>query len=214
MIDDLKAIDTADLPTVFPGQQTADLRPMARARSLRTKIDRHRFQTARNTKRAAAQIGRLPEPGEALHLLLQANAFALFDALPAVLEIVGRPADEVLLATLGINERHLAKLDELFTTGQIRHCSLLLSHYFSRCDQGQFRQAVALFGRHGFPIKEARSHAKVIALRFGRQKHVVIESSGNLRSCRAAEVATMYDSRELFDWHAEWIREMLTGGSK
>jgi len=208
MLHQLPTFDAAKLATVFPDQTTADLRPMIEGSSIRTKEAKRRFVTVRNTRRAAEAIGRLPGDDEAVHLWLQANAFALFDVVPAMLDLAGRPADECILASLGIASRHVEALDVLFTTKRIKSATLVLSHYFSKVDKGEWSEAEAMFKRHGFAVGAARSHAKIIGLKFGHD-HYIVESSGNLRSCKAAEVATITKNRALYRWHRAKILEML-----
>src|SRR6187399_1628187 len=105
-IDPFAAIKPLDVsrfasltPQGAPVDSTTDANVMIDAgRTLRRKVERRRFVTVRNSKRAAEQIGRrLPGRGEVIHMLLRANAWACYDALPAIISLAGRPATEVIL---------------------------------------------------------------------------------------------------------------------
>lgn len=209
-MNDPRPLDLSSLQTIFPSTAAPTSRDV-RADRLVTKVNRRRFATVANCKKAAKQIGKLPGPGEALHLLLAANAFACFDILPALIELVGRPATAVRLATLGINDRHVEHMDRMASCGLLRDVGMVASEYFRAADPEQFQHAGRVFAKHGFRLAAARSHAKIIAVQFGKLAYVC-ESSGNLRSCRAAEQMTIFCSPDLYRWHASWIDKLTDGG--
>ena len=206
----LKTIAVADLQTALPGTNVETTpRASSRNRRLLTKEEKRTHVTLRNTQRAADQIAKLPDRHESVHLVLKAYHFAPFDLLPAFIEMAGKPATEVLLASLGINSRHVEALDRLIAARKIKRCSLLLSHYFSKVDGAEYAHAVQEIEKPGGQARGVRSHEKRILARFGRDTHLVCESSGNLRSCRSIEQCVIFNDARLFRWHAAWIRELL-----
>jgi hypothetical protein len=214
----LKTLDTSSLTSVFQNDEAPAARDaraeLRKGLRLVTKEQRRRQLTLTNSRRAAEQLKRLPARCETVHLVLKANNFAPFDLLPAFIELAGRPATEVWLTSLGINDRHVQALDELLTAGKIKRCSLLLSHYFSKVDSAEYCHAVHVLTKHGGTVRAERSHAKLILARFGRTQHIVCESSGNLRSCRSIEQAAIFNDAKLFAFHRGWIEELLSETSQ
>ena len=210
----LKTLDVAQYPSLVPDAPASpniDRNTMiAKGRCLRSKVEKRRFQTHKNAIGAAAQIGTLPDRHETVHMILKANAFDCFSVLPAILELSGKPADAVLLCTLGINDRHIQAIDELATAKQITGVRMLASHYFSKADPKEWQHAVEVFERHGFPIKAVRSHCKIVAVKVD-EEHYIAAGSGNLRSCRASENMDLTNSKELFEFYSEYADTLFDG---
>lgn len=204
-------------PPPAKAQAGVDRATLESGRALVTKQTRRRqFITIANVGHAAKQLAKLPAADETIHLVIRANHFAPFDLLPAFIELAGQPAAEVILCSLGINDRHTEALDRMLTAGQVKRCDLLLSHYFSKVDAEEYARAAAVITKHGGQVAALRSHAKLILARFEARpksrtpaRHIVCESSANLRSCRSIEQAAIFNDRALFDFHAGWVRELI-----
>lgn len=54
-----------------------------------------------------------------------------------------------------------------------------------------------------------RSHAKLLLFEMTNGTAYVWESSANLRSCRNAETFVLSQSKELLDFHAAWLEELI-----
>ena len=185
---------------------------LSEGRCLTTK-ERKRETVMLNRSRAASkQLGRLPDRGESIHCILN-GSFALFDFIPAALELSGEPIDFLTVATLGFSKANVEALSQLVDAGQVNHVSILCSHYFSAADSEIYSQMVELCAKHGFPIAAMRTHAKLLLMSIG-SRTLAIESSANLRSCHNCEQATIFNDRALYDFHHEWIRELLDKGAE
>jgi hypothetical protein len=214
-MQELKSIDVTKLKSIFPtdeGAQLEQCRGAIAPRSIRTSIDRRKFVSMENTRRAVEQIDRLPEPGEILHLILSPGAFSVFDILPAVLTLANSPAVETTLLTLGINARSLQSLCDLDDAGQVGDVLLILSHYFRGADKDEFAKAAAVFqARPRFRLAVGRSHLKVIAVKLADGRHFAASGSGNLRSCNNAEQVDVHcdPSGELFEFYNKFAHDLL-----
>jgi hypothetical protein len=124
------------------------------------------------------------------------------------LELVGRPAEEACVATLGLNTKNAHHLAELIAAGQIRRVTGVASDYFARSDPGTFNEARARLEALGQRLVSYRNHAKILALDFGEAGAFVVEMSSNLRSCNNLEQIAISRSRQLFEFHAGWIRQI------
>jgi hypothetical protein len=174
-----------------------------------TTTTRRRFYDLRNVPNAVALLRPLPEENETVHALMPGD-FAAWDLVPAILELVGRPAEETCVATLGFNSKNAHHLAELIAAGQIRRVTVVASDYFARSDPGTFNEAKARLEALGQRLVSYRNHAKILALDFGSAGAFVVEMSSNLRSCNNLEQLTLSRSQTLFSFHAGWIRQIAT----
>ena len=217
MLDELKAIDTAGLKMIF--EPTIDESKLANVklrladgRCLTTRQHRRRMATLNRASKAAEQIGKLPSHGESLHCILN-GSFALFDFIPAALQLAGDPIDELVACTLGFSARNVQTLGQLVDAGQVKRVAVLCSHYFAAADAPIYAHAVALCVKHGFRIAAMRTHAKLLLMAIGKRR-LIVESSANLRSCHNVEQATIYDDPTLYDFHRGWIDELINKADK
>lgn len=172
-----------------------------------TTTTRRRFYDLRNVPNAVDLLRPLPEENETMHALMGGD-FAAWDLVPAILELVGRPAEEACIATLGFNAKNSHHLAELVAAGQIRHVTGVASDYFAKSDPVTFNEAKARLEALGQRLVSYRNHAKILALDFGSAGAFVVEMSSNLRSCSNLEQIAISRSRQLFSFHAEWIRQL------
>lgn len=156
---------------------------------------------------ALTVIRRLPEgEGDRTHCILKGD-FVLGDLLPYLLEHDHCP--HLRIATLGMSRDNGAMLARLRKEGKVGRLTLVLSHYFAGVDKStvyaDVREAL-----HGLAeIAVLRSHAKVICCERSGRDWLVLEGSANLRSSDNLEQMTIFNDREVHDYHAEWIDHVL-----
>jgi len=176
------------------------------ARRLVTRARRHRTYDLRNVPNAVALVKPLPRPGEVVHAIMGGD-FACWDLVPAILDLAGRPTEELFIATLGFNAQNSWHLCQLLDQGAIRRAHILASDYFAKADSSTFREAKTQLQARGATLASTRNHAKVIGMAFGRDAYVV-EGSANMRSCNNLEQITMTNNRTLFEFHRRWIQSI------
>jgi hypothetical protein len=164
------------------------------------------------TRHASQTIGRLPAPGETLHAVLK-GGFSLFDFLPAILDLADDAIDRLHIVTLSMAHRNVDRLDQWATEGRVKDVRIIVSCYHAAADKAIYDHATAFCAKHGFRILPLRSHAKMLALKIG-ERHMIVESSANLRSCRNIENAIVYDDADLYRWHTGWINELFAQGAQ
>lgn len=170
-----------------------------------TKTEKRRFYDLKQIPHAVELLRPLPEPNETVHAIMGGD-FACWDLVPAILELVDRPALEVVIATLGFNAKNNHHLGTMLDQGRIGRALVLCSDYFAKSDADTFRDAKARLEGLGSTLAVCRNHAKVIAIDFGHVAYVV-EGSANMRSCKNLEQITIANSRPLFEFHRTWIRQ-------
>lgn len=179
----------------------------------------HKYKAGQKAKRAGIRqfikpenalvvVRRLPEEGETTHCILRGD-FVLADLLPYLLE--DRHCPHLRIATLGMSEENAKLLAELHQRGKVGRITLVLSHYFEQVNKSTvyFECRRILEGFADFVVM--RSHAKVICLPRAMDEAgmvrdwLVLEGSANLRSSDNLEQMTIFNDRDVHDFHAEWI---------
>lgn len=207
----------------------ADLPPFyddgaARARSCKTglaadrrlarRADRRALLDLRQVADAAAALARLPEAGESFHIVSAGNwpAWAL---VPAILRLApGQRIARLSLATLGFSRANVEALCNLLDAGEIKAASLLFSVYFRSTDATAAEFAVQMLEQRGQHVAALRIHAKIILAELDDGRAFTIESSANLRSCGNVEQFVVTQDRDLFQFHAAWMADLLAQAAK
>jgi hypothetical protein len=160
---------------------------------------------------ALVVVRRLPEEGGTTHCILRGD-FVLADLIPALLEPEWT-CPHLRIATLGMSVDNAIELAKLHKGGKVGRITLVLSHYFEAVNKSTvyFDCRQQLEGIAEFVVM--RSHAKVICCPRERggivEDWLTIEGSANLRSSDNLEQMTIYNDRDVHDFHAEWIDHVL-----
>jgi len=179
-----------------------------RAAAKRTMID------CRRVANAVQHIGRLPEPGESIHLVT-AGGYSLFHHIPAANELIAPATIAYLgIATLGFSRENLERLLELLDSGQVGRLDFLYSVYFKSNEKEICARLTHELGRRGQRVLSMRTHAKMLLIETTAGGNFVIESSANLRSCKNVEQAVFTNDAELLDFHRGWLNEIFEGRKK
>lgn len=182
----------------------------AKKLALRTELKRVVFNESGITE-AIDQIARLPEPGEAIHMIMGGH-FNGFDILPAVSRMAKAPIRDLHIATLGFNIGNNRQLCQMIDDGLIQgRTTLIASEVFAKMDGRVFAEAKENLESRGGRLANTRNHAKIIACRIG-EAYLVTEGSGNLRSCSALEQLTIMNSQPVHDFHVAWINQVADAG--
>jgi hypothetical protein len=144
----------------------------------------------------------IPRPGETVHCVVRGD-FVFADLIPVLLQ--GKPANIIAASTLGLSKNNATALRGLMDSGQCRRLLVLVSHYFSQVDKnGLFAEIQLILGSC---VSIARTHCKVVLIDTGESAFVVA-GSANLRSSDTAEQFSVWNDRELLQWHLAWMEEM------
>jgi hypothetical protein len=158
---------------------------------------------------AAHALGGLPADNESWHGLMS-GAWDGYDLVDAIL-IHASPAriGDLWLATLGFNAANAQRLLSAMDAGVIGPTRLLVSHFYeSDYNEADVcnRLRAELPARGGWYCA-TRTHAKIIAARLTDGRAFVVESSANLRTCRAIEQFTLTQSADLLRFHTRWMED-------
>lgn len=152
---------------------------------------------------------RLPsEEGDWLHGIIPGD-FVFCDLLPVLVELRGCP-HRIDITTLSLSEQNVHTLLSLLGLPAQPVITLLLSHYFQASNKDIFTSVeTMLVGHPRFRLAIARQHTKILLMDWP-ECALVIEGSANLRSAGCIEQITARASRDLLNFHREWIDQLHT----
>jgi hypothetical protein len=158
--------------------------------------------------RLAESLPDLPQPGEALHLLMTGK----YD-LTAVLAVILRrhgPRQRMRIATLSFNARNVAELAGWLDEKRVGALTLLCSVFHRENCRPDYLAAVnELRHQRGVRLAAARNHAKVITIEWP-SSCLSLEGSANLRTNSNQEQLTIVNSPTVVQWHGLWIDAMVS----
>jgi len=117
------------------------------------------------------------------------------------------------IAIYRIGMQTLNDLLYLMDRGRIEQCNILVNDNTNRMKPQIWSKLIdESKKRDNFNVWAQNSHAKIIVVETDR--HYVIEGSGNLSDNARVEQYTVTKSRELAEWHREWLRVDYFGKRK
>lgn len=195
-------IDVAD-----PGPKWSQTLP-ENLRHVRRNV-RRRFVHALDVKNAAKDLERLPDAGEAFHVIMRGNWHSI-DLVPAVLKLADGPAiARLYVTTFSFNKDNAVELANLIDAGRILDVRFICSVYFREATRDVYSFLASELEARGMALLAMRNHAKLLLIELEDGRKLVVESSANLRSCRAVEQFALSHDAGLFDFHAAWIDAQL-----
>ena len=192
----------APRPAAFDVTPAHIVRRVYDAQNARRRAARKALVKPENAAELVRQIADLDE-GDRLHAVL-AGDFILCHAVTQLAEIM-KP-ESVTLATLSLSRQNVDALAAALDAGHIGRINFLISEYFAATNKAIMAHMEQAAKSRRWRIGSKRSHAKIATFSAG---HIVIESSGNLRSSQSVEQLSAFSDRALHDFHAGWIAELL-----
>ena len=212
ILDNLKSLDLDAIRPVFPeliGEEKDAGREWVGDRRHVRRTDRTVLLDARRLQNALDHIGRLPEPGEAFHLVT-AKRYSLWHVIEAVLELAAPATIAYLgIATLGFSKANLDDLLHAIDAGQIGKVDFLYSVYFKSNERESCERLAHELTIRGHRVVACLQHSKILLMQLSDGRDFTAESSANLRSCGSIEQIMLTHNRDLLDFHKAWINEIM-----
>jgi len=168
---------------------------------------KHSHEDLQRVRKAADLLKRLPDPGEALHAIIN-GTFCFFDVIPALVDLAGARCERLDITTLGFNKRNAAALLREMDAGRIGHVELCCSVLHEALEPGLCQKLWSELHDRGSVLKCARNHTKVQLFEMDDGRAYVIEGSANLRSCAMAEQFMICQDRGLLEFHRSWVSQL------
>ena len=176
-------------------------------RKLLRRAARRRNVLALRQEALAEVFTALPAPGESLHIVMD-GCSDTYLFLPRILDLLGRPTNEVLAATWTMSRPFAVDFLSQIDRGRIKRAGLLVGEYFAHREQAVFATITEGMLARGMPIRAHLNHCKLIVVS-AAPDFLVVEGSGNWTGNRRAEQATVTNDRGLAEFHGGWMREVL-----
>lgn len=145
---------------------------------------------------------RLPRENESIHIRTEKS----FDAFTFVLLILKtEKIAELWAAVYRIGEKTTKALLQLISDGRIEKTTIVINDGFSAFAPDVNRLLVLNLDR--INITRCNNHAKVTLVKTESGKYYVIEGSGNWSVNARIEQYVFLQSKEIFDFHRQWMSE-------
>ena len=171
-----------------------------------------KIQTINALKRkwAIKEIGRLPDPGESIHIVSNAR-FDFWDWVPAILEMAApRVAEEYFGSTWILNRRNAVEMLALYDAGKLKRIGMITGVYFKRRESAVFATLYEGLKARGQRFKAALNHSKWFTMLLSDGTGITVEASANFTENGNMEQFVYTNDRPLFDFYksiAEFIFE-------
>ncbi len=175
------------------------------------KAKRRELLNLLRVKNAAKHLDHLPGPGCAIHAIMKGN-YSYADMIPAVLKLSDPHKIEYLAATtLGFSHKAILQLLDMIAAGNVRTLDFICADFFEKADPEICQFARSELDRRGSRFASARCHAKIMLIGMDDGTRYTSESSANIRSCRSIEQFALTNDPDLYEFHREWINEIMNG---
>ena len=211
-VDSLRDFPMDGLRPVFPelaGLEKDAAKKFGDTRRHVSRSNRAILKDARHLNNVIEDLGDLPTPGTAIHLLT-AKRFSTFNIIEAILKLRA-PAtiEDLRISTLGFSRTNVEALAEMLDSHQVERLTFVFSIYFRSLEKASCENMMAELGRRGARIISLLQHSKVLTIQTSDGQNYVTEGSGNLRSCASLENVTIYNDPELLRFHNGWIDSLF-----
>ena len=201
--------DTYDFGSFFEMRELEEVESIAeiKPRLLKKQIKAELIKKMRREK-AAEILTALPAPGEEFHIVSN-GSFDYFDFIPILISLAG-PASRGYFSTWTLNRQNCLDLLKLHDDGKLESIHFLAGDYFKKRETAVYTTLVEGVTVRGGRVKTHANHAKIALLQCG-ENHLVMEGSANFTANPRVEQNIIANSKQLFEYHESWIKEIFRG---
>lgn len=183
---------------------------MPAARALRVSA-RRRYERVAKAQALADVVPEAPGPGEQIHLVSESK----YDFGTWIPQIIGwvDTVDELYCSTWVASQKNVVDLVALWDAGKIPRgkVSVLTGKFFKRRETSVYCLMLDAIRERGGRFRALYNHAKVLLLaNAAKNAWFTVEGSANLTGNPQVEQYVITNDRELYQWHREWMEELLT----
>lgn len=179
---------------------------LGRSRILRRRGPRRNL-AALQEEELTQVLTELPRPGESFHIVSNGR-WDYWRLVPVVLDLLGRPADELYGSTWTMSRGNVVELLTLYDAGRIKAVSVTSGTYFLRRESAVAATLQEGLRARGQRYKAFANHAKVVLLA-APPDFLVFEGSANWTANPRLEQNVLVNDRELYDFHRAWMEDVL-----
>lgn len=155
-----------------------------------------------------SDFGGLPGQGESYRVISN-GGFDCVHYLDYFMEQLG-DLDSLLIATWIINRENAKQIFDYFDNGRIKSGTLVLSNRTRQLRKQDWGYIIEGFKDRKWKIRIPNTHAKLFcASNEAKQYYLTVEGSGNWNENKRIENYTITNDKDLFDFHKNWIDEIV-----
>jgi len=162
-------------------------------------------------EKAAKAINELPLAGWSYHYITN-GSYDYWSIVPALVELL-HGAEEAYFSTWTLSQENCLEMFGLFDDKRLERVTFLTGLYFKRRTTAVYAMLFDGMRERGQRYVAAKNHSKIILLKGGKN-YIVVEGSANFTSNPRIEQFTMFNDKELYDFHKEWMEKIVNGREK
>lgn len=136
-----------------------------------------------------------------------AGEFVYGDFIEALFEKTQFKTDELIISTLSLSSVNIQSLKNLLEGGYVKKLTLVLSAYFFANERNKLIKNLSVLPNTRIFI--AYVHVKMVMFKSDEGHNYVLSGSSNLRSSQNIEQLDIIDSKEMFDYSANFIKNAV-----
>ena len=184
--------------------ESADVKISARKTIIQEKLQVKSFL---KKEKADIILQELPQLGESLHIISN-GSFDYFNFIPISVKLLGGKCTDFYFSTWTMNLGNTRALIKLYDEGKIEKINALVGLYFKKRESAVFNELYEGLKARGQKVYSNENHSKVTLLTNGVD-YITISGSANFTSNPRIEQFSINNSKELFDFHKQWMDEII-----
>jgi len=196
LIDDILTNNNENLETEY--------RPKARAHKISA---RQRYERILAQQALAEVVPEAPAAGESIHVLSDAR-FDFWTWVPQMADWLPG-AVTLYCSTWTVSRQNVVELFSLWDRGKFRDVAFLTGLYFKRRESAVYATLLQGLRDRGGRYRCSPNHTKVLLLADDAGNYLTCEGSANLTSNPRLEQYVITNDRSLYEFHREWMEELL-----
>ncbi len=153
-------------------------------------------------------LSELPKVNESFHVVSSGN-FDFWMYIPYLIGMMGY-ADNLYVSTWTMSREVVNQIFEMFDTGKAKSLSVMTGLYLKRRETAVYTMLLNGIINRNQRYVAFKNHTKLLLLsNIKSNVYLVIEGSANLTANPRAEQFILTHSRELYNFHCEWMNDMF-----
>lgn len=148
----------------------------------------------------------LPKPGETIHTVSN-GSFDYWNFVPVTLQLLGRPA-VFYGSTWTMNRSNVLQLLALYDQKKLTRVTMFSGLYFKRREPAVYTALASGLLDRGQRFLCFENHTKIMLIG-SSPDYITIKGSANFTANPRLEQNTISNDRALFDFHKQWMDELL-----
>lgn len=120
--------------------------------------------------------------------------------------------EDLFVCSLAVGKKHIQFLDKLKSEAKLKNASFIIGVIFEKRGLDKkydyFNEFIKICKKNNWQYISTNNHAKLILMRT-EQNYYVLETSGNLNENPKIEQFSFEESKELYNFYYEFIKEVL-----